>query len=52
MKYSREFPSTRLRRTRLNQPIRDLVAENKLYSDDLIQPIFVKEGLSGTEPIN
>ena len=52
MKYSREFPSTRLRRTRLNQPIRDLVAENKLSSDDLIQPIFVKEGLSGTEPIN
>ena len=52
MKYSREFPSTRMRRTRFNKPIRNLVAENNLTADDLIQPIFVREGLNGTEPIN
>jgi porphobilinogen synthase len=52
MKYSREFPSTRMRRARFNKPIRNLVAENNLTADDLIQPIFVREGLNGTEPIN
>ena len=52
MKYSREFPSTRMRRARFNEPIRNLVAENNLTADDLIQPIFVREGLNGTEPIN
>jgi porphobilinogen synthase len=40
---NRNFPSTRLRRTRAKGFLRDLVAENKLSSDDLIQPIFVAD---------
>ena len=40
---NRNFPSTRLRRTRAKSFLRDLVAENKLSSDDLIQPIFVAD---------
>ena len=51
MKPSRKFPSTRLRRNRQSANLRDLVAENALSSDDLIQPIFIKEGLKGKEPI-
>ena len=39
----RKFPSTRLRRSRAKGFLRDLVAEHKLSSDDLIQPIFVSE---------
>ena len=39
----RKFPSTRLRRSRSKGFLRDLVAEHKLSSDDLIQPIFVSE---------
>lgn len=51
MKPSRKFPSTRLRRNRQSANLRDLVAENALSSDDLIQPIFIKEDLKGKEPI-
>ncbi|MDC1475315.1 porphobilinogen synthase [Gammaproteobacteria bacterium] len=40
---NRNFPSTRLRRTRSKGFLRDLVAENKLSSDDLIQPIFIAD---------
>ena len=39
----RKFPSTRLRRSRSNAFLRDLLAEQKLSSDDLIQPLFVSE---------
>jgi len=39
----RKFPSTRLRRSRSKGFLRDLVAEHKLSSDDLIQPLFVSE---------
>ena len=52
MNYKRKFPSTRLRRLRSSAFIRDIVRENILTGDDLIQPIFIKEGLSGTEPID
>ncbi len=45
------FPQTRPRRLRLTKGIRDLVAETKLSIDDLIMPIFVKEGLDKPEPI-
>ncbi|CAI3922887.1 Delta-aminolevulinic acid dehydratase [Commensalibacter papalotli (ex Botero et al. 2024)] len=38
------FPLTRMRRNRLNQTTRRLVAENKLSIDDLIWPIFIVEG--------
>jgi len=51
MKPSRKFPLTRLRRNRQSANLRALVAENALSSDDLIQPIFIKEGLKGTESI-
>ena len=51
MKPSRKFPLTRLRRNRQSANLRDLVAENALSSDDLIQPIFIKEGLNGKESI-
>jgi len=37
----RKFPTTRLRRSRSKSFLRDLVAEHKLSSDDLIQPLFV-----------
>ena len=47
----RKFPNSRLRRLRLNSSIIDLVSENTLNSDDLIQPVFVKENLNGSEPI-
>ena len=52
MNVSRKFPQSRLRRTRFTSAIRNLVAENNLTVNDLIQPIFVKEGLDGTESIN
>mgnify|MGYP003325399883 CR=1 FL=1 len=52
MTVSRKFPNSRLRRTRFTSAIRSLVAENHLTVDDLIQPIFVKEGLDGIESID
>ena len=36
---------------RLNSNIRNLISEFELSTNDLIQPLFIKEGLSGTEPI-
>ena len=48
---SRKFPLTRLRRTRQSNALRNLVAENSLSVNDLIQPLFIKEGLKGKEPI-
>ena len=51
MNASRKFPQSRLRRTRFTSSIRNLVAENDLTVNDLIQPIFVKEGLDGLKPL-
>ena len=48
---SRKFPLTRLRRTRQSNALRNLVAENSLSVNDLIQPLFIKEGLEGKESI-
>jgi len=39
----RKFPNTRLRRLRRNTNLIDLVSETNLSSNDLIQPIFIKE---------
>ena len=47
----RKFPKTRLRRLRANTHIAELVAESSLSQKDLIQPLFVKENLVGTEAI-
>jgi porphobilinogen synthase len=41
----------RPRRNRQNAAIRALVREIRLHSDDLIQPIFVKDGTGHAEPI-
>jgi porphobilinogen synthase len=41
----------RPRRNRQNAAIRALVREVRLHSDDLIQPIFVKDGAGHAEPI-
>ena len=40
-----------LRRLRLNKNIRDLVRENIVTKNDLIMPIFIKEGLKGKNEI-
>ena len=47
---AREFPLTRLRRTRMEAWIRDLVNETTLSTNDLIAPLFVMEG--GKEPVS
>jgi porphobilinogen synthase len=41
----------RPRRNRQTPAIRALVREIRLHADDLIQPVFVKEGTSGAEPV-
>ena len=48
---SRKYPSTRLRRLRQSESIIKLTSECILSKDDLIQPVFVKEGLHDKEPI-
>ena len=48
---SRKYPSTRLRRLRQSESIIDLTSECMVTKNDLIQPLFVKEGLSDKEPI-
>ena len=51
MTINRKFPNTRLRRLRRNSNLIDLVAETNLSSQDLIQPIFIKENFNGIESI-
>ncbi|ABP94392.1 MULTISPECIES: porphobilinogen synthase [Metallosphaera] len=46
------YPKIRPRRLRQNKNIRDAVAETKLTHDNLILPIFVKEGISKPEEIS
>ena len=45
------FPSTRMRRNRRHPWIRNLVREHRLSVDDLIWPLFVKEGSGVREPV-
>lgn len=45
------FPTTRMRRLRKSSKLRDLVAETTLTVNKLIFPIFIKEGIKQTEPI-
>jgi porphobilinogen synthase len=47
----RKFPSTRMRRNRHDLATRRLVAENTLSVDDLIWPIFIKDGDGAAEPV-
>jgi len=51
MKYLGKYPATRLRRVRNSKWIRKLVAENDLSVNDLILPIFVREGKNKIENI-
>ncbi len=51
MKIVGKFPNVRLRRVRNSSWIRRLVSENNLSVDDLILPIFVREGVGKIEPI-
>jgi porphobilinogen synthase len=41
----------RPRRNRQSEAIRSLVRENRVHADDLIQPLFVKDGNGGAEEI-
>ncbi len=45
------FPTTRLRRTRQSSAVRGLVRQNTLTVDDLIWPVFVRDGEGVEEPI-
>jgi porphobilinogen synthase len=45
------FPERRLRRLRRTPALRRLVAETRLGADDLIAPLFVREGIDGPVPI-
>ncbi|MEA1938062.1 MAG: porphobilinogen synthase [Pseudomonadota bacterium] len=45
------FPTTRLRRLRMNPVLRDMVRSVRLDAADLIAPLFVDEGLTTPEPI-
>ena len=51
MKIAGKFPSIRLRRVRKTGWIRRLVSENSLSIDDLVLPIFIREGKNKVEPI-
>ena len=51
MKIIGSFPKTRLRRLRKSKWIRDLVSDNNILANDLILPIFVREGRNKIESI-
>jgi len=51
MKIAGKFPNIRLRRVRNSKWIRRLVAENNLSINDLILPIFVRDGKNKIESI-
>ena len=45
------FPQRRLRRLRRTPALRRLVAETRLAPDDLVAPLFVREGIGEPQPI-
>lgn len=45
------FPQRRLRRLRRTPTLRRMVAETRLSPDDLIAPLFVREGIDEPQPI-
>ena len=51
MKILGSYPKTRLRRVRKSDWIRRLISENDLSVNDLILPVFIKEGKNLVEPI-
>ena len=48
---SARFPVSRPRRLRRTQALRDLVAETRLNVNDLVAPLFVREGIDSPIPI-
>lgn len=48
---SQGYPTIRMRRNRTDDFVRRLVAEHKLWVDDLIYPIFVVEGTDQRVPV-
>ena len=51
MKIIGSFPKTRLRRLRKSKWIRDLVSETTISNNDLILPIFIREGKNKIDSI-
>ena len=51
MKIIGSFPNTRLRRLRKHKWIRNIVSENNISHNDLILPVFVREGKSKIETV-
>ena len=51
-KMNRKYPETRLRRLRSHPSLLKITAETTLTVDDLIQPIFIKEGIKSQEKID
>src|SRR3954470_5631155 len=45
------FPARRMRRLRRTPTLRRLVAETRLSVDDLVAPLFVREGIGEPQPI-
>jgi porphobilinogen synthase len=45
------FPARRMRRLRRTPALRRLVAETRLSVDDLVAPLFVREGIDEPQPI-
>ena len=48
---SARFPVSRPRRLRRTQALRDLIAETRLDVNDLVAPLFVREGIDSPIPI-
>ena len=46
-----DFPARRLRRLRRTPALRRLVAETRLSVDDVVAPLFVREGIDAPAPI-
>lgn len=46
------FPEQRLRRLRTTAPLRRLVAETSIQVDDLVAPLFIREGISKPQEIS
>ena len=51
MKILGKYPSLRMRRNRKSDWVRKLVSENNLTVNDLILPIFIREGKNKIESI-
>ena len=45
------FPTSRPRRLRTTPALRELVAETRLHTSDLVAPLFVREAISSPHPI-